>query len=348
MRSLSSLASCLFLWVLTVKVAVAQVSDNNLGSYSTIITWDSDSSGEPKSSPSHPSRSADGYQDQALTNTPPNPDLTTAPSTTSPSDPLTELILLTSPTQGALLPTSRLTLEWTYNFFYDLPFTIELLPMGATAMDESVFSTTVDPEDLTTVLPGSLLPSLDPGETAAFSVWLYTWDVYGGAGDFVDQVLLYADSATATATESVATATVTETRTVEVTPTSTAGDTGEGQDGDGGLSTGAKAGIGVGAGVGALVLAAVLGFILYRRQKRRKAPETIREISGAGPASMSTFGNASAVGDACSVSKDPRPASVPLALSPLSDAGSVRGSGVVSLSARPSGERERERFELGG
>ncbi|KAL4904155.1 hypothetical protein BDW74DRAFT_32579 [Aspergillus multicolor] len=333
MRAL--LHTCLLLFATTAVIAQSGDDNDSDDGYSTIIYW-GDSSVSDSDSDS----------------------TTTIPTSTSTSDPATERIFLTSPTQGEVLSTSSLTLEWYYNFDYDDDFTIELQPMGATGMDDIVFSTTVNPEYSTTVLPASVLPSIEPGETAAFSVWIYTWDVYGGAGDFVDQVLLYADRRTSTSSSSTTetNSAQTVTRTVEVTPTvaSAGGDGNEvesGDGGDGGLSTGAKAGIGAGVGGGVLLVAALVGFILYLRRKRNaRQPKTIREISQSTPMSGSTmFGPGSAVGDASSVGKDPRPVSLPLAMSPLSDAGSVRNSAVgsVAVSARIWGERERERFELG-
>ncbi|KAL6231861.1 hypothetical protein BDW75DRAFT_243506 [Aspergillus navahoensis] len=270
-------------------------------------------------------------------------------------------IYIERPTQGELVSTDAFTLEWSYDFDYTGDYTVELLPMGATAMGDSVFSTTVFALDSSTVLPGSVLPSLKPSQTAAFSVWVYTDDAYGGRGTYVDQVLLEgAATATATATEA-ATATVTHTVEVEATPTSDA-DPGEEalmvetEDEDGGLSTGAKAGIGVGAAAGVLILAAIIGFVLYRRRRRNanKPPKTIREISATGPASVSAVfanpngGDAPAytgngVASELHADSDKRPVSLSLALSPLSETGSV------SVSARQSGERERERerYELG-
>ncbi|KAL4812292.1 hypothetical protein BDW67DRAFT_128301 [Aspergillus spinulosporus] len=273
-------------------------------------------------------------------------------------------IYIDRPTQGELVPTDAFTLEWSYDFDYIGDFTVELLPMGATAMDNSVFSTTVFALDSSTVLPGSVLPSIQPSQTAAFSVWLYTYDAYGGFGTYVDQVLL---KGVATATEAPTT-TVTHTVEVEATPTAeTVGEEGmvrtQQSDEDGGLSTGAKAGIGVGAGAGALILVAIMGFFLYRRRRRpeNQPSKTIREISTLGPASVSAeFANAIANGGDAAIytgsafaselhaGSDTRPASLPLVLSPLSDAGSNSVSGMGSVSARHSGERERERYELGG
>jgi hypothetical protein len=260
------------------------------------------------------------------------------------------------------VPTDAFTLEWFYDFDYTGDFTVELLPMGATAMDNSVFSTTVFALDGSTVLPGSVLPSIQPSQSAAFSVWVYTDDAYGGYGTYVDQVLL---QGVATATE--APTTVTHTVDVEATPTAeTVGEEGivqtQQSDGDDGLSTGAKAGIGVGVGAGALILVAIIGFFLYRRRRRpeNQPPKTIREISTIGPGSVSAeFASANANGGNPAVytgnafaselhaDSDTRPASLPMR-SPLSDAGSNSVSGMGSVSARHSGERERERYELGG
>jgi hypothetical protein len=261
------------------------------------------------------------------------------------------------------VPTDAFTLEWSYDFDYTGDFTVELLPMGATAMDNSVFSTTVFAPDGSTVLPGGVLPSIRPSQTAAFSVWVYTDDAYGGYGTYVDQVLL---KGVATATEAPTT-TVTHTVEVEATPTAeTVGEEGivqtQQSDGDDGLSTGAKAGIGVGVGAGALILVAIIGFFLYRRRRRpeNQPSKTIREISTIGPGSVSAeFANANANGGDAAVytgnafaselhaDSDTRPASLPVR-SPLSDAGSNSVSGMGSVSARHSGERERERYELGG
>ncbi|KAL4739050.1 hypothetical protein BDV11DRAFT_170431 [Aspergillus similis] len=273
-------------------------------------------------------------------------------------------IYIDRPTQGELVPADAFTLEWSYDFDYTGDFTVELLPMGATAMDNSVFSTTVFALDSSTVLPGSVLPSIRPSQTAAFSVWVYTDDVYGGYGTYVDQVLL---KGAATATEAP-TATVTHTVEVEATSTpETVGEDGMVQtqrsDGNGGLSTGAKAGIGVGVAAGVLILVAIIGFFLYRRRRRpeNQPSRTIREISTMGPASVSAeFAHLKANGGEAPVytgnafaselhaDSDTRPVSLPLALSPLSDAGSNSVSGMGSVSGRQSGERERGRYELGG
>ncbi|KAL4971539.1 hypothetical protein BDW66DRAFT_145970 [Aspergillus desertorum] len=278
-----------------------------------------------------------------------------------------DFIYIDRPTQGELVPTNAFTLEWSYDFDYTGDYTVELLPMGATAMGDSVFSTTVFAPDSSTVLPGSVLPSLGPSQTAAFSVWVYTDDGYGGFGTYVDQVLLKG-VASASATEA-ATATVGYTAEVEAMPTAeTASEVGVAEaqdepDGDGGLSTGAKAGIGVGVAAGVLIFAAIFGFFLYRRRRpnENKPPRTIREISGARSASVpGVFANANTNGGDAPVysaygfaselhaDSDKRPVSLPLGLSPLSEAGSVSVSGIGSVSARQSGERERERYELGG
>ncbi|KAL4745774.1 hypothetical protein BDW72DRAFT_198328 [Aspergillus terricola var. indicus] len=282
----------------------------------------------------------------------------------SDSSDSTGYIYIDRPTQGELVPTDAFTLEWSYDFDYTGDFTVELLPMGATAMDNSVFSTTVFALDGSTVLPGSVLPSMRPSQTAAFSVWVYTDDAYGGYGTYVDQVLL---KGVASATEAP-TATVTHTVEVEATATAeTAGEEGivqtQRSDEDGGLSTGAKAGIGVGVAAGFLILVAMIGFLLYRRRRRpeNQPSKTIREISSIGPASVSAEfayantngGNApvytgNAFASELHANSDTGPASLPLALSPLSDAGSNSVSGMGSVSARHSGERERERYELGG
>ncbi|KAL4995589.1 hypothetical protein BDV10DRAFT_187914 [Aspergillus recurvatus] len=275
------------------------------------------------------------------------------------------LVYIDRPTQGELVPTNAFTLEWSYDFDYTGDYTVELLPMGATAMGDSVFSTTVFAPDSSTVLPGSVLPSVGASQTAAFSVWVYTDDAYGGFGTYVDQVLL---KGVASATET-ATTTITHTVEVDATPTAeTAGEEGVAEtedesDGNGGLSTGAKAGIGVGVAAGVLVLAAaMIGFILYRRRRRNgnHPPKTVREISGTGPASVSAvLANANTNGGDFPVysgngfaselhgDSDKRPVSLPLALSPLSDAGSTSVSGMGSVSAKQSGDRERERYELG-
>ncbi|KAL4757322.1 uncharacterized protein BDW70DRAFT_143595 [Aspergillus foveolatus] len=278
------------------------------------------------------------------------------------SDSTTGYIYIERPTQGELVPTDAFTLEWSYDFDYTGDFTVELLPMGATAMDNSVFSTTVFALDGSTVLPGSVLPSIQPSQSAAFSVWVYTDDEYGGYGTYVDQVLL---KGVATAIE--ASTTATHTVEVEATPTAeTVGEEGivqtQQSDGDDGLSTGAKAGIGVGVGAGALILVAIIGFFLYRRRRRpeNQPSKTIREISTIGPGSVfAEFANANANGGVAAVytgnahaselhaDSDTRPASLPVR-SPLSDAGSNSVSGMGSVSARHSGERERERYELGG
>ncbi|KAL4984112.1 hypothetical protein BDW68DRAFT_23610 [Aspergillus falconensis] len=289
---------------------------------------------------------------------------TTVASTSESDSSESGVIYIERPTQGELVPTNAFTLEWSYDFEYTGDYTVELLPMGATAMDDSVFSTTVFAPDSSTVLPGSVLPSLGASHTAAFSVWVYTDDAYGGFGTYVDQVLLMG-VATATSTAEV-TSTVTHMVEVEATPTTIDADTGEGallaesQDEDGGLSTGAKAGIGVGVAAGVLILAAIIGFILYRRRRRNanQPSKTIREISATGPASVSavfanTNGGAAPVytgngfASELHADSDKRPVSLPLALSPLSDVGSASVSGMGSVSARLSGERERERYELG-
>ncbi|KAL4919582.1 hypothetical protein BDW62DRAFT_178690 [Aspergillus aurantiobrunneus] len=251
-----------------------------------------------------------------------------------------EPIFIETPSQGDSISTDDFVVAWyLYDAYYDDDLTIGLYSSNFQYWDQIVFSTTVSAQDSSITLPATALPALHPDQTSILDLFIYTMDGGTREGVYASSLSLYApDMTTPTITTTVTTtATPTNTPTPTETPDEEEEEEEEEDTTSSGLSAGAKAGIGVGVSAGVLLLAAG-AFVLYRRRKSNEPPKTIREISGTGPTSAVFAPETGASGD----EEKYRPVSLPLALSSVS--GTVSGTG----SARVSGERERERFELGG
>ncbi|KAL4913641.1 hypothetical protein BDW62DRAFT_205313 [Aspergillus aurantiobrunneus] len=208
-------------------------------------------------------------------------------------------IIIDEPIFGDTVATDNFKLEWTFDFYDEGDFGVALRfhDFDIIKYSGDVFSTVVHAPDVSTTIPASVLPSLSPGESTAFD--LFIAQTSGSIGTVASSITLFAQSTT---TQTVI-ATIVDTSTLpgditswdtyRSTPAPTASgdyyrddpsyyDDNEEGEGEGGLSPGATAGIAVGAAAGALLLAAV-GFILCRRHKKNEPSRTIREISTMDP-----------------------------------------------------------------